>query len=121
MRCKLLIRLEFSPCEGRAPEKANKQSCRKVDALLAIARKRRVPGTSRRVVCKADESMFCEYNYGILCVQPKSQTTGCMRIQVRSSPLTGNPLNTTQVSLIYMCLRRFLALLYGINQPVALV
>jgi len=72
MRCKLLIRLEFSPYEGKAPEKANRQRCWKVDAMLAIARKRRVPGTSRRVNGNADESMFCEHKYGILCVQPKS-------------------------------------------------
>ena len=35
--------------------------------------------------------------------------------------LNGNLLMTTRVSLIFSCLRRLLALFYGINQPVPLV
>ena len=33
--------------------------------------------------------------------------------------LNGNLLMTTSVSLIFSCLRRLMALLYGINQPAA--
>jgi hypothetical protein len=90
--------------------------------LVAVTRKRRVPSTSRQGNCDADEPTFCEYNYGIPMYAALSYAlAGCMRIQVRPSPLTGNLLVTTRVSLIFNCLRRLLALLHGKNQLAALV
>ncbi len=121
MRCKWLICLEFSPPKSPALETANKQPRWKVDAKPVIARKRRVPGTSRQADCTADESTFCEYDHGIPCCSLQSCTTGCMRIQVRTSPLTVSPLITTTVSLIFICLQRLWVLLFGMNQREALV
>ena len=124
MRCKWLICLEFSPHKSPALKRRTSSLAGRSMPTPAIARKRRVPGTSRRASCTVDESTFCEHNYGIPCAQPKSRTTGCTRIQPRSSPLTGSPLMTTLVSLIYICLRRlttFVCPASGMNQPPAFV
>ena len=54
------------------------------------------------------------------CVQPQVThllaTYGSSEIK----SFNGNLLMTTRVSLLFSCLRRLLALLYGINQPAAL-
>ena len=57
-----------------------------------------------------------EYPY----VQPQANQRLAAYGSSEIKSLNGNLLMTTRVSLIFSCLRRLLALLYGINQPVAL-
>jgi hypothetical protein len=45
------------------------QPCWKVDAHAGHCPQATVPGTLRRVDFHADKSTFCEYNYGIPCMQ----------------------------------------------------
>ena len=54
------------------------------------------------------------------CVQPQVNHRLAAYGSSEIKSLNGNLLMTTRVSLIFSCLRRLLALLYGINQPVAL-
>ena len=116
-----MICLEFSPHLAEALEKACKQPRWKVDATggsYPQAKRARHLAT-RELPCRRADVLRIKLRNTYVC-SFKSRTEGCIRIQVRSSPLTGNLLMTTRVSLIFSCLRRLLALLYGINQPVAL-
>ena len=85
--------------------------------MPAIARQRRVPGTSRRADCNADESTFCEYNYGIPCIQPD----GLLADPAEIKSLTDSPLMKTLASLINQCPRHLWVLFCGINQRLSLV
>ena len=52
------------------------------------------------------------------CVQPQVNHRLAAYGSSEIKSLNGTLLMTTRVSLIFTCLRRLLALLYGINQPV---
>ena len=66
--------------------------------------------TSRRIVNKTTE---------YLCMQPQVINLLAVYGSSEIKSFNGNLLMTTSVSLIFSCLRRLLALFYGINQPVA--
>ena len=125
MRCKWLICLDFSPHESRVDEKAHQQTVRSLAGrsmpMQAIppSDECQAPRDARHIA--ADESTFCDTTTEIPCLQPEPKAIGCMADPVRTSPLTVSPVMTTLFCLIYMCLRRLLAPLSGINRPEALV
>ena len=115
-----MICLEFNPHQSKAPEKACEQPRWKVDATggnYPHATSARHLAT-RKFPCRRVGALRIQLRNTYVC-SLQSRTQGCIRIQVRTSPFTGNPLMTTRVSLIFSCLQRLLALLYGTNQPAA--
>ena len=121
MRCKWLICLDFSPPKYRTDEKVHSQA---VNSLAGrsmptpvTARKRRVPGTSlAKLIALQTSRRFTNTTTEYHACSP----LGCMRIQLRPSPLTGSPPMTPLMRLIYPCPQRLCALFEGLNQTAAL-
>lgn len=84
--------------------------------LAANVRKRTVPGTPRRKNAVQTSRRYANITTEYDVCSP----AGCIRIQVKSGLNMGSLL-TTLAALIFLCLRRFVAPLSGINRPSALV
>ena len=124
MRCKWLICLEFSPRKSPALKRQASSLAGRSMPTPAIARKRRVPGTSRRASLhgRRVDVLRTTLRNTMCAAQVMNKRLHADPAEIKS--LTGSPLMTTLVSLIYICLRRFTTFVnpaFGMNQPPALV